>query len=376
MPPSRSLNLSSPDSQFGDIHRNLLDLSFNEFDILAKVNNSSLFIRKSRNLIGLIRNLFTQLFSILRREVAINNQRHIELTLKKITLIPLLIFVNSPRNTAKVMEDNLKRMLDDDWTSFTIESLHIRQLPNGIVANDASRQFKASALLEEGYIAKSYKMLSQKPLATVNETNGALNTLVKLHPVQHSIDMLSEIVVEGNPSTQEFIDRIEHLVADSNRPQVRQPNNAAQISIEDKDLLDIEEDNIILIKPTHVLDSLKNMKRNRAPGPSKLRKEHLKQLIGKNESNEEKSFLGGLSHFLTLIANNSLPASFMNWLASADLIAISKDENDLSNVRPIALGDTYRKIVGSVLLSMNRLEIIDFFDDGDTSPLNFTSEEA
>ena len=158
-------------------------------------------------------------------------------------MIPLLIFVNSPRNTAKVMEDNLKRMLDDDWTSFTIESLNIRQLPNGIVANDVSRQFKASALLEEGYIAKSYKMLSQKPLAIVNDTNGSLNTLSKLHPVQYSIDMLSEIVVEGNPSTQEFIDRIEHLVADSNRPQVRQPNNAAQISSEDMDLLDIEEDN-------------------------------------------------------------------------------------------------------------------------------------
>ena len=111
-PPLRRLSLSSHashrdpntihmasnnlDPQLGDIHRNLPDLSFDDFDILAKVNNSLLFIKKSRNLVGLVRNLFIQLFSSLRREVAINDQRQIEQTLKKISLIPLLILVNSP----------------------------------------------------------------------------------------------------------------------------------------------------------------------------------------------------------------------------------------------------------------------------------------
>jgi hypothetical protein len=58
----------------------------------------------------------------------------------------------------------------------------------------------------------------------VNDTNGALNTLVKLHPAQYSNEMLSENFVEEIPSTQEFMDRIDRLVSVPNRSQVHHTN--------------------------------------------------------------------------------------------------------------------------------------------------------
>ena len=365
LPLQAESELPNQDDQYLQmLNRNLLDLSFEEYDLLAPASNSVLWIKNSRNIIVLTRILFADLFSKLRMEVNTNCRERILKTLKKISLIPILIFADTKTNNARNMEENLNLMINDDWSKFDVQSLPIKNLSNAVPQRVASAESKAYNLLEKGYISKSYQRLIQKPLAEINVNNGSMETLRKLHPRQYSSEQLAGAVNEET-STQDFLERIERFIVDTSRSSTQPSIFTPYIDPSDVDLMNMDDSDSIVIKPAHILHSLSasTMKRNRAPGPSKLRKEHIKQLVGNNDSNEEKLYLRGLADFLTLIANNSLPKEFMNWLASANLVAISKEEMDPSSVRPIALGDTYRKMVASALLRANRDPILDFFGD-------------
>jgi hypothetical protein len=245
--------------------RNLLDLTFAEFDIFASTTNSFLHLGSSRDRINLTRLLFVDLFSSLAREVALNNRDGIIMTLKKIILVPIIIFADSPSNSAKNMEANLNLMLANDWSKFNVQSLLLRKPHYDTTSSPtvASNETKAANLLEKGYISKSYKALFSKPMAVISSDNGSLQTLENLHPKEYSPAQLSVGDYPDDLASQEFSDRI---TADASR-RSWPLHDARPIDLAGLDLMDLEDSDSILIKPSHVLDYLSIPRRNRAPGP-------------------------------------------------------------------------------------------------------------
>jgi hypothetical protein len=80
-----------------------------------------------------------------------------------------------------------------------------------------------------------------------------------------------------------------------------------------------------------------------APGTSKLRIDHIKQLLGTEKFLEGENFCIASAGFISRIANGLLPEELIRFLGSGTLIALSKD-NSNTNVRPIVLGETLRKL--------------------------------
>ena len=90
---------------------------------------------------------------------------------------------------------------------------------------------------------------------------------------------------------------------------------------------------------------------------TKLRFEHLRQCVGNHESRDEQDFLKHLTHLLNLIANASLPATFMRVLGGSILIALHKPGGSPGDVRPIAMGEVYRKLTSSLLVTKSQQKI-------------------
>ena len=92
-----------------------------------------------------------------------------------------------------------------------------------------------------------------------------------------------------------------------------------------------------------------------APGSDKYRFEHLRQLIGGTNSEAGNRFCIALTPFLLRIARGTIPPDIISFLASANLIALHKEEGKL---RPIALGDALRKIAIGVGTEQSKNEIV------------------
>jgi hypothetical protein len=86
--------------------------------------------------------------------------------------------------------------------------------------------------------------------------------------------------------------------------------------------------------------------------------------LGRGESNDEESFLQALTNFLERVANAEYPKDFMTFLSSAHLIPLQKGRLPGNSVRPIAMGEVFRKLVSSSIVRSRRLQI-----DGIMAPL-------
>lgn len=74
---------------------------------------------------------------------------------------------------------------------------------------------------------------------------------------------------------------------------------------------------------------------------------HLRDLARTDGANEFKTLSKALAQFADLVATGGLPASLSTWLAAAPLSPLRK-RND--GVRPIAVGETLRRLVGKLLM--------------------------
>jgi len=95
----------------------------------------------------------------------------------------------------------------------------------------------------------------------------------------------------------------------------------------------------------YVIQKCKNMTR---PGIDQLKFEDVKTLIGDHfgkQEREELQFTSILAHVIELIANADHPACVGYALRDSELIAIPKDGDD---IRPIAMGSTYRKLASKL----------------------------
>ena len=76
----------------------------------------------------------------------------------------------------------------------------------------------------------------------------------------------------------------------------------------------------------------------------------LRELLDTNESHEQGGLPNALAGLATHWARGKAPSSLASWITGAPLTALRKPKND---VRPIALGETLRRLVVSLLIHLN-----------------------
>ena len=82
-----------------------------------------------------------------------------------------------------------------------------------------------------------------------------------------------------------------------------------------------------------------------AAGPSSLRPQHLKDALVPGLKDE---VIANLLKFIELMARGGAPASLQQWVSGGSLVALPKKDGGL---RPIAVGETWRRLVGKVLVA-------------------------
>ena len=108
-----------------------------------------------------------------------------------------------------------------------------------------------------------------------------------------------------------------------------------------------------LILDQHTLmQAIRKAPRGSSAGPSGWRYEHLKCLIGINETADL------LSSACNSIAQGHLPEETIQLLSSSRLIALPKKSND---VRPIAIGEVFRRITAKTICMQKREDFSAFF---------------
>jgi hypothetical protein len=229
-------------------------------------------------------------------------------------MLPILFGIPTKKKSKSFVEIE-HCIREDDWSSFLL-STYAKQ---SVVVRSMSPVEKSAYYISKGHIQKGYQALGSSPPVQIDSTK--LEVLKKIHPPR--ITSLSQRFV--SPFNMSWID------------DVIQPSN--------------------IFDPKEVLAKVLSHKRHTSPGITKLRFEHLRQCVGNNESKEEQDFLRYLTNFLSLIANASLPASFMRVLGDCMLIALTKPGGTADDVRPIAMGEVYRKLTSSLLVTRSQQKI-------------------
>ena len=102
------------------------------------------------------------------------------------------------------------------------------------------------------------------------------------------------------------------------------------------------------VRSKAVLESLKAFPKGTGPGPTGLRAQHL---VDGCAGPEQTAALEALTDLVTLLADARAPKELAPFLAGAALMALPKDENDL---RPVAVGETIRRLTSKCLCSTVR----------------------
>lgn len=92
--------------------------------------------------------------------------------------------------------------------------------------------------------------------------------------------------------------------------------------------------------------SIKKAKRGLRPGGTGLGVDHLKTLAN-NSSVGPSDLCRRLAKLATIVASGKVCAEVGEWFAAAPLIPLKKPDN---SVRPIAIGETLRRLVGRLLM--------------------------
>ena len=120
----------------------------------------------------------------------------------------------------------------------------------------------------------------------------------------------------------------------------------------------------ILPQDLDMLSILRSFPKATACGPSGLRMQHL---LDAAEVQVPTSISSSLKDIVNLLASGKVPSCVSKYLAGGSLTALVKDRPDSSpDVRPIAVGEALRHLVGKCLCLVTNSKVADFFD-----PLQF-----
>ena len=111
----------------------------------------------------------------------------------------------------------------------------------------------------------------------------------------------------------------------------------------------------VVVTAEMVWNVIQGAVRGASPGIDGLRFDHLYYL----SEGGTAQFLRPLVEFLQLAVDGLLPSWFMLFLAEANLVALAKGDTD---IRPVAMGSVWRKLMGKCALLYYLVDIIKFFE--------------
>ena len=94
----------------------------------------------------------------------------------------------------------------------------------------------------------------------------------------------------------------------------------------------------IVFKVEQVLTAAMSFHSDTSPGPGGLRASHLKKLLSLEQERGQDALAEALTKYVNLVANGRLPTEIAALWSSSNLIALRKDPNEPSKIRPICVG--------------------------------------
>ena len=126
-----------------------------------------------------------------------------------------------------------------------------------------------------------------------------------------------------------------------------------------EDLWEFISERKVDITEQHVRDYILKSDYLVGPGPFANPIDLFKQIMGSPNSIEGSMFITELTWIQNLLANEKLPEKITNILKYSSLFALKKD--DFGRVRPIAMGETLRKMNASLIVQIVKAEAKEFF---------------
>ena len=104
---------------------------------------------------------------------------------------------------------------------------------------------------------------------------------------------------------------------------------------------------------------MKSFPKSTAAGPSGLRIDHIKEALSLDK-NPNSDFSNLLKNFINYLISGSVPSELKYYIGGARLIALEKPNKDL---RPIAIGESFRRIASKVMCQACQSDIQDYFSN-------------
>jgi hypothetical protein len=186
-------------------------------------------------------------------------------------------------------------------------------------------QLRAWLLSEDGCMSKANKALTSTSIATDPETTKT--TLRKLHPKRLSA-------------------------------KIRQNNSSSHTGENE------------IVSADNVLEYFRNRPKKTSPGISHVVNEHILQLL--NIEYPNTVYLDLITEFINTILAGGIPNSCVSLLSASILIPLLKNDQIADSIRPIAMGDTYRKASASLLFRKLKNDIMRKFGN-DQCAVGFSS---
>ncbi len=272
--------------------------------ILAKAPPSMRFI--PGNALTTFRDTMTHTLQQIINGIRHNNKKSLMAHLKQFLLIPAYVLsVQKGRNFQQEVLKRLSNIQNDKW------NLDVMKQPPR-KASKASKLTRAANQIGNGSISKAYRTL----------TNNLEMTLTEL---EHQ--RLQDLFPTGQQPTQD--------------------------RLRDKEVGDVA------FATQDILFHIRNLKKDKSPGLTQLRGEHLQQLILDAKPQQEHPFTSALTTFLGMLVNNQVPEEFGKVFFSGYLIPFK--DLDTGKIRPIVMTETLRKVIGKVIMDQSQDTIQDLF---------------
>lgn len=117
------------------------------------------------------------------------------------------------------------------------------------------------------------------------------------------------------------------------------------VNVEVKDNSTVE---ILPVSVTEVRRSISGFAAGSSGGMDGIKPQHLKDLVGKETGEHGERFLDSLCNFSDFCLNGKVPTFVTHFLYGATLCGLNKTDN---NIRPIAVGNTMRRLVARIASS-------------------------
>lgn len=231
---------------------------------------------------------------------------------KKFLLLPLLLHANVKRY---VLVDRIKQLKAGQW-HFKVK--HIMREERSVRINRGQRN-------KESFKEKS------------------ITRAIRCRQISKAVQILNQETVTNNSNKDEVFTKLS-----SKYPH---PNIDANYIANKEDIIKYRAPPDIKLKVTKqsINSTIAKCKNLTRPGIDQLKFEHLKALIGNHfgkQEPDEVEYSNILAHIIELIANADHPAEVGYAFRENELIAIPKGSN--GDIRPIAMGSTYRKLASKL----------------------------